>query len=243
MAGRAVLKAADDIIVQLKNRASCILRAPAEDLEVGYEKVFLRDDPTIYIAVKDIAYGYTYPNGNTIGGQIIGSGTYTLRHLTKLDKETGAGKPGPEWTVGAQGVEIEIDTKTFQYRVIKAVSVIDIGRVLNQKAAEGQVMGAMSMGLSFAGRETFIFDQYARLLNPQLRTYRPLRFGEQPEYIVDFVQTPQIDAPYGARGVGEHGLIGMPAALANSLSAALEVNLHHLPLTPELLWRTKEGRT
>ncbi|RWR05139.1 xanthine dehydrogenase family protein molybdopterin-binding subunit [Siminovitchia fortis] len=243
MAGRAVLNAADDVILQLKERAACILRAPAEDLEVGYEKVFLRDDPDIHIPVKDIAYGFVYPNGNTVGGQIIGSGTYTLRHMTRLDKETGAGKPGPEWTVGAQGVEIEIDTRTYRYRLLKAVSVIDIGRVLNQKTAEGQVMGAMNIGLSFGGRETFIFDKDARVLNPQLRTYRPIRFGEQPEYIVDFVETPQIDAPYGARGVGEHGLIGMPAALANSLSAALEVELRYLPLTPELLWRTKEGGT
>ncbi|GIN20455.1 xanthine dehydrogenase family protein molybdopterin-binding subunit [Siminovitchia fordii] len=243
MAGRAVLNAADDVILQLKERASCILRAPIEDLEVGYEKVFLRDDPDIHVLVKDIAYGYVYPNGNAVGGQIIGSGTYTLRHLTQLDKETGAGKPGPEWTVGAQGVEVEIDTRTYRYRLLKAVSVIDIGRVLNQKTAEGQVMGAMNMGLSFGGRETFLFDQYARVLNPQLRTYRPIRYGEQPEYIVDFVQTPQLDAPYGARGVGEHGLIGMPAALANSLSAALQVDLHHLPLTPELLWRSREGRT
>ncbi|VEF46611.1 xanthine dehydrogenase, molybdopterin-binding subunit [Bacillus freudenreichii] len=242
MAGRAVLNAADDVIFQLKERASCILRAPVEDLEVGYEKVFLRDDPDMNIAVKDIGYGYMFPNGNTVGGQIIGSGTYTLRHLTQLDKETGAGKPGPEWTVGAQGVEIEIDTRTYRYRLLKAVSVIDIGRVLNQKAAEGQVMGAMNIGLSFAGRETFIFDEYARVLNPQLRTYRPIRFGEQPEYIVGFVETPQIDSPYGARGIGEHGLIGMPAALANSLSTALQMDLHHLPLTPELLWRTKEGR-
>ena len=242
MAGRAVLKAADDIILQLKEIAACILRAPMEDLEVGYEKVFLRDDPTINIAVKEIAYGYTFPNGNAIGGQMIGSGTYILRHLTGLDRETGAGKPGPEWTVGAQGVEIEIDTRTYRYRLLKAVSVIDIGRVLNQKTAEGQVMGAMNMGLSFAGRETFIFDEFARVLNPQLRTYRPMRYGEQPEYVVDFVQTPQIDAPYGARGAGEHGLIGMPAALANSLSTALRADLNHLPLIPELLWRTKERR-
>ncbi|MBM7716130.1 CO/xanthine dehydrogenase Mo-binding subunit [Bacillus thermophilus] len=242
MAGRALLNAADDVIFQLKERASCILLAPIEDLEVGYEKIFLRDDPTIHIAVKEIAYGYTFPSGISIGGQIIGSGTYTLRHMTKLNKETGAGKHGPEWTVGAQGVEVEVDTRTYEYRLVKAISVIDIGKVLNQKAAEGQVTGAMSMGLSFAGRETFIFDQHARVLNPQLRTYQPIRYGEQPEYIVDFVESLQIDAPYGARGVGEHGLIGMPAALANALSTALQVDLHHLPLTPELLWRTKERR-
>ncbi|MCR2822645.1 xanthine dehydrogenase family protein molybdopterin-binding subunit [Lederbergia panacisoli] len=241
MAGRAVLKAADDVIVQLKERAACLLLAPIEDLEVGFEKVYVRDDPTINIAIKDIAYGFVFPNGNAIGGQMIGSGTYTLRHITAINKETGAGKPGPEWTVGAQGVEIEIDTRTYQYRLINAYSVIDIGKILNQAGARGQVMGAMSIGLSFAGRETFIFDEFARVLNPQLRTYRPLRFGEQPKYIVDFVETPQIDAPYGARGVGEHGLIGMPAALGNALSAALQINLNHLPLIPELIWRTKEG--
>lgn len=241
MAGRAVLKAAEDAINQLKSIASCILHAPIEDLEVGNGKVFLKDEPIINIDIKDIAYGYTYPNGMAIGGQIIGRGTYTLRHMTKLDKETGAGKPGPEWTVGAQGVEIEINTRDFTYKILKAVSVIDIGKVLNQKAAIGQVQGAMHMGLAFAGRETFYFDSNGIVLNPQLRTYRPLRFGEHPEYLVDFVETPQIDAPYGARGVGEHGLLGMPAALGNSLSTALSAEFNYLPLIPELLWKIKNG--
>ncbi|MGG3805847.1 xanthine dehydrogenase family protein molybdopterin-binding subunit [Metabacillus fastidiosus] len=241
MAGRAVLEAADDVIKQLKHIAACVLRTSADDLEVGGGKVFVRDEPQINILVKDIAYGFTYPNGNAIGGQIIGRGNYILRHMTYLDEETGGGKPGPEWTVGAQGVEVEINMKDYTYRLIKAVSVIDIGKVLNEKAAVGQVKGAMSMGLSFAGRETFIFDIYGRVLNNQLRTYRPLRFGEHPEYVVSFVETPQIDAPYGARGVGEHGLLGMPAALGNSLSVALQRELTRLPLIPELLWRAREG--
>jgi len=120
--------------------------------------------------------------------------------------------------------------------------VIDIGIVLNEKAALGQVMGAMSMGLSFAGRETFYYDELGRVLNPQLRTYRPIRYGENPEYLVDFVYTPDLQAPYGARGVGEHGLLGMPAALGNALSIAANVSLHHLPLTPELIWKTKVGK-
>ncbi|HYK72779.1 MAG TPA: molybdopterin cofactor-binding domain-containing protein, partial [Pseudoneobacillus sp.] len=183
-----------------------------------------------------------YPNGNSIGGQIIGRGNYVMRRMTLLDKETGAGKPGPEWTVGAEGVEVEIDTRTFRYKILKAYSVIDVGKVLNHKAALGQVMGAMSMGLSFAGRETFVFDIHGRVLNDQLRTYRPIRFGEHPQYVVDFIETPQMDAPYGARGVGEHGLLGMPASLANSLSKALNVDINYLPLIPEILWRVKEGR-
>jgi CO/xanthine dehydrogenase Mo-binding subunit len=239
MNGKAVLEAADDVIGQLKEVASCVLRASKEDLEVADSRVFLRDDPSIGLHFKEIGYGYQYPNGNAIGGQIIGKGNYILRRMTRLDPETGEGQPGPEWTVGAYGVEVEFDQRDYTYRLLKAASVIDIGIVLNEKAAKGQVMGAMSIGLAFAGRETFYFDELGRVLNPQLRTYRPLRYGENPEYLVDFILTPQLDSPYGARGVGEHGLLGMPGALGNALSTASGVSLHHLPLIPELIWRTK----
>lgn len=241
MGGRAVLRAAEDVIQQLKEIAACALRAPIEDLEVANSRVFLRDDPSIGLHFKDIGHGYKYPNGNTIGQQVIGRGSYILRHLTYLDPETGAGKPGPEWTVAAYAVEIEFDRRDYTYRLVKACSVVDVGNVMNEKAAEGQVMGAMSMGLAFAGRETFYFDELGRVLNPQLRTYRPLRYGENPEYLVGFVETPQLDGPYGARGLGEHGLMGMPGALGNALSIAAGVSLHHLPLIPELIWRAKEA--
>jgi CO/xanthine dehydrogenase Mo-binding subunit len=242
MAGRATLNAAEDVIRQLKEVASCVLRAPKEDLEVANSRVFLRDDPSIGIHFKDIGYGYQYPNGNAIGGQIIGRGNYILRHITHMNPDTGAGKPGPEWTVAAYGVEVEFDRRDFTYRLVRAATVVDIGKVMNEKAALGQVMGAMSMGLAFAGRETFYFDELGRVLNPQLRTYRPLHYGENPEYLVGFVETPQLDGPYGARGVGEHGLMGMPGALGNALSTASGVSLHHLPLIPELIWKAKEAK-
>ena len=243
MAGRAVMEAAEDAKRQLRELASEILRAEPVDIEVAYGKVFLREHPEVSLEMKDLAYGYKYPNGNTVGGQIIASGNYTLTRMTYLDPETGAGKPGPEWSVGAQGIELELDTRDLTYRLITAYTVVDIGRVLNRKAALGQIMGAMSMGIAFGGRETFVFDEYGRVLNPQLRTYRPLRYGEQPNYVVDFIETPHKAAPYGARGAGEHGLLGMPAALGNGLSTAIGRPLHRLPLLPEQLWRVKkEGK-
>lgn len=73
------------------------------------------------------------------------------------------------------------------------------------------------------------------------RTYKMLRIGEEPEYLVDFVETPQVDAPFGARGIAEHGVIGMPAALANAVAKAAGVDIEELPVTPELIWR-KKGR-
>ncbi|CAH0156310.1 Putative xanthine dehydrogenase molybdenum-binding subunit XdhA [Peribacillus sp. Bi96] len=197
MAGRAAIKAAEDALLQVKKLASSVLRVPVEDIVLGHEKVYVRGEPNMEIPFNQLVYGYTYPDGSSVGGQIIGRGYYTIPHITNLNPDTGAGKPGPEWTVGAQGVEIEYDISEYTYKIIRAVSVIDAGRVLNQKTAEGQIMGAMSMGLAFGGRETFYFDRLGRVLNPQFRTYRPLRYGENPEYICEFVDTPQLPTIIG----------------------------------------------
>lgn len=242
MVGRAILEAAEDAIQQLINIASIALRCPPSDLEVGYGKVFSKDNPEFFIEIKDIAAGFKYPNGNAIGGQIIGRGTFIMKHLSDPDQETGKGNPGTAWTVGAQGVEIEFDPHDCSYKILKAISVLDAGKIINPSTATGVVMGGMSMGLSLARSEGFLYNDQGIITNPQLRTYQVMHFGEEPAYQVYFVETPQIDAPYGARGIGEHGVIGMPGALANSLSVAAEVNLNELPLTPENIWRKrKEG--
>ncbi len=241
MAGRATLRAAEDLIRQLKGLAAVAMRCPPEDLAVAEEKVFLKQDPGIYIAFKDLIHGYKYPNGNAIEGQTLGRGSFIMSHITQLDKETGRGKPGPAWAVGAQAVEVEFDTKEFTYRLLKAATVIDAGRVLNPKTARGLVTGGMCMGLGLGSRESFSYDAQGKVLTTSLRTYKVMHIGEEPKYIIDFIETPQIDSPYGARGIAEHGIIGIPAALANALSLAAQVDLDQLPLTPEYIWKTKTG--
>ena len=164
-----------------------------------------------------------------------------MSHITNLDKESGKGKPGPAWAVGVQAVEVEFDTKEFTYRLIKAVTVIDAGKVLNPKTARGLITGGMCMGLGIGSREAFLYDTGGKVLTTSLRTYKVMHIGEEPEYIVDFIETPQIDAPYGARGIAEHGIIGIPAALANALSSAAQVDLNQTPITPEYIWKVKTG--
>ncbi|GAA0135359.1 xanthine dehydrogenase family protein molybdopterin-binding subunit [Paenibacillus sp. YSY-4.3] len=238
LVGNAILQAADDAIMQLKNLASIVLQCSPADLDVGGGRVFRKTRPETGLAIEQIAYGYTFPNGNTIGSQVIGRGSYAMRNLTLLDPITGRGNTGPEWTVGAQAVEVELNTRDYTYRIVKAATVIDAGHVINPNFARAQLTGGMSMGLSLASREAFRFNPKGAILNRQFRTYKLIRYGEQPEYIVDFVETPHLEAPYGLRGIGEHGLIGMPAALANSLSTAAGAELNQLPLTPEMIWRT-----
>jgi len=244
LAGRAVLAAAEDAITQLKRTASIVLQCNEDDLEIGGGRVYLKPNPDYGVQIKDIALGYQYPNGHSIEGQIIGRGKFIQRHLTPMDEQTGFGKPGPWWSVGVQAVEAELDTRDYTYSILKAITVLDGGTIINHATASQQMRGGMYLGLSFASSESFIFDENGVVQNPQLRTYQMLRFGEHPaEYMVEFIESPAVDGPYGARGIGEYGVIGMPGALANCLSTAAQVELNQLPLTPEFIWKvSKENK-
>ncbi|GGN64846.1 xanthine dehydrogenase family protein molybdopterin-binding subunit [Oceanobacillus indicireducens] len=241
IAGRAVMAAADDAITQLKKIGAVALKCLPDDLEVGNSRVYVKDSPEYGVKITDLAVGYKYPDGNTVGGLVLGEGSYNVRHLTPLDPETGFGKPGPQWAVGVQAVEVEFNPEDFTYRVLKSATVLDAGKVINPQAAIGQMRGGMYMGLSWASRESFIFDGHGKILNPQLRTYDILRSSEIPEYLVDFVETPLVDGPYGARGMGEYGVIGMAGALGNALAKACGTDLYQLPLTHERIWGSMKG--
>ncbi|MFW6211986.1 MAG: xanthine dehydrogenase family protein molybdopterin-binding subunit [Spirochaetota bacterium] len=241
MAGRAALSACDDAIKQIKRVASAPMRCDEEDLEVAGERVFLRDDPAHGMKLEQVVLGFVYDNGNAIGGPIIGRGKYIARHLTDIDPTTGKGRPGLEWTLGAQGVEVEVNLETGEFRVLKAVCAMDVGRVINPALARGQIVGAMAMGIGYTTREAFAFDQRGRVLNGKLRDYKLVRYGEHPEYVVEFIETPQGDGPFGARGLGEQGIIGMPGALSAAFSRAIGTQIDELPITPELLWRLSGG--
>jgi CO/xanthine dehydrogenase Mo-binding subunit len=234
--GRAVLNAAADLSAQILHWASVALRCPAQDLDFEDKTVFVKHDPTLKIAFRDLVYGFKHDNGNAVGGPIIGRGSFVLNHITPLDEASGKGKTGQSWTVGAQGVEILYDPRLHTYRVLKAATVIDAGKVINPKTARGLVTGGVCMGLGLAMSEEHEFSEQGEVETTSFRTYKMLRYGENPTYLVEFIQTPQIDTPFGARGLGEHGIIAIPAALANAVSLAAGINVTSLPITPEYIW-------
>jgi CO/xanthine dehydrogenase Mo-binding subunit len=238
MVGRAALMAVDDAVAQIKEVAAAPLRVPREDLTVDRGRVFVTDEPELGFDLSEVVLGYVYPNGNAIGGPIIGRGRYIARHLSHLDKETGQGHPGLEWTIGAEGVEVEVNRRTGAYRILRSACAMDVGKVINPALARGQVVGAMAMGIGYTTREAFEFDSEERIRNGKLRDFKILRYGEHPDYIVEFVETPQRDGPFGARGLGEQGIVGMPAALSAAFSRAVGKQLNEMPITPEYLWRS-----
>jgi CO/xanthine dehydrogenase Mo-binding subunit len=233
MAGRAVIEACDDAINQIKEIASQVLRCPKEDLDIKDEKVYVLGAEHKYLELKDIVLGYVYPNGNSIGGPVIGRGKYIARFLTDIDKDTGKGEPSLEYTMGAEAVEVEVNLRDGSFKILKAVCVLDAGKVINRKLARNQVIGGIEMAIGFTTTEAFIFDSRGRVLNYTLRDFKIPRFGEHPKYLIDFIETPQLDGPYGARGIGEEGILGIPGALSNAISIAIGKEIKRLPITFE----------
>jgi CO/xanthine dehydrogenase Mo-binding subunit len=237
MAGHAVMRAADDILDQLRANGAQAFGCAREDIEVAYGRVFSKMNPEQFIAFKDIVRGYKSETGESIGEPALGRGGFMLKGLSILDPQTGRGKPGPTWTLGAQAVEIEADLTTFSYRILSASTVIDIGKVLNPELMRSMIAGGMAMGVSLASREALSYTEQGTPQAPNLRTYKLLHIGQEPDYRVDFIETPETDSPYGVRSYSEHGIIGIPAALGNALSTAFKKELKSLPLTPEQIWR------
>lgn len=238
MAGHAVMRAADDLLQQLKQNGAQALGCAIEEIQVSNGCVFSKKNPEKFIEFKDIVQGYKSTSGESIGEPALGRGGFMLKGLSMLDPQTGKGKTGPAWTLGAQVVEIEADLKTFSYRMISASTVMDVGKVINPELMRAMIAGGMSMGVSLASREAFSYSDQGVPKAPNLRTYKLLHIGQEPDYRVGFVETPETNSPYGVRSYAEHGIIGIPAALGNALSAAFGKELSFLPLTPERIWRS-----
>lgn len=236
MAGNAVLRAADDLICQLCSNGAQAFGCDPEEIEVANGRVFSRKNPEQFIAFKDIVQGYQSKSGESIGEPVLGRGGFMLKGLSMLDPETGKGKTGPSWTLGAQVVEVEADLKTCSYRIISASTVMDVGKVINPNLMRSVIAGGMAMGISMASREALVYNNRGIPKAPNLRTYKLMHIGQEPDYRVDFVETPENEAPYGVRSYAEHGIIGIPAALGNALSAAFGKEFLSLPLTPERIW-------
>lgn len=240
MAGNAVERAADDLIAQLKQNGSLAFSCKPEEIEVAHGRVYSIKNPEHFIEFKDIVQGYKAPNGASLGEPVLGRGGFMLKGLSMLNTQTGEGQTGPDWSLGAQVVEVEADLRTYTYRIISASTVMDVGRVINPEHMRSMVAGGMAMGVSLASREAFTYDKKGIPQAPNLRTYKLLHIGQEPDYRVGFVETPEEGSPYGVRSYSEHGVIGIAAALGNALSAAFDTEILTQPITPEKIWRLKK---
>jgi len=245
MGGNAVIEAAADCLRQIRETAGRALDVSPEKIVCEDAAAYAKGKPESRIPYEKLALGYTFPNGNSIGGPVIGHGRFIATGLTHLDPETGQGLPAQYWTYGAHAVEIEVDTETGEIELLKIATAIDAGKVLNPKLATGQVVGGVVQGLGSALWEGFQFDENGRFLNPSFTDYKIPTAKDLPRETEQiFLEAPQPDGPYGARGIAEHPMISVPSAIGNALYDALGIEFAELPLNVErVLLRILEERS
>lgn len=191
------------------------------------------------IPLEKVVLGFQRPDGSTVGGAVAACGTFITEGLINLDPETGQSpKPVANWTFGAQAVDVEVDPETGELIVHKVAAAYDVGKVINAGTIRGQLYGGIVQGLSAGLLEELQVDGQGRVANDSLTDYKIATVRDIPgEMTAKFVETPQPDGPFGARGVGEHTMIPTPAAIANAIHEATGVRIRRLPLSVENVQR------
>ncbi|KQS95531.1 aldehyde oxidoreductase molybdenum-binding subunit PaoC [Rhizobium sp. Leaf386] len=159
---------------------------------------------------------------------LIGEDTMQWGNLTETHQQS---------TFGAHFVEVGVDAATGESRIRRMLAVCAAGRILNPITARSQVIGAMTMGAGGALSEELAVDtRRGFFVNHDLASYEVAVHADIPHQEVVFMdETDPMSSPMKAKGVGELGLCGVSAAIANAIFNATGVRVRHYPITLDKL--------
>jgi CO/xanthine dehydrogenase Mo-binding subunit len=147
------------------------------------------------------------------------------------------------WEFMCSAVEVEVDSETGAVDVTRLVLASDVGKALNPQQVEAQDEGAATMGLGHSLMEELILDERGRVRNLGALDYRLPTTMDMPQELHSvLIENEDGPGPYGAKGAGEGGILGIAAAVGAAVHQATGVQIRELPLTPERVWRAIADR-
>ena len=223
--GAAIQAAAEKLTDELlkragKNKSSPLYQADRANVELRAGGLYLRDQPTV---------GSSYPE--------------LLAGLDQLFIEVECSSPPPtesaKYSMAAYGVhfcEVGVHVHTREVRVRRFVTVMDCGRIVNPQTARSQIQGGVIMGIGMALQEESVYDaRTGRLVNPDLGEYHVPVQADIPPLDVHFLNLPDPHTALGVKPVGEIGIVGTTAAVANAVYHATGIRVRDLPITVDKL--------
>ena len=139
---------------------------------------------------------------------------------------------------------VEVDIETGRVTIEKFLAVEDAGRIINPLIADGQVHGGIAQGIGNALFEEIVYDALGNIQTATLADYLPPTAREIPPLHLHHIETPAASSVTGAKGLGEGGAIGAPAAILNAVNDALSpfaVSLDEMPATPQRIRAALRG--
>ena len=231
--GNAVKLAAEDAKNQLLELAAKTLEADVADLEIHDRTIRVKGAPQRALPYRDLGAISHWVSG----GPILGKGSFLVEGQAFDPKRAVLnGFPFGALTAfifGVHIVEVEVDTETGDVRVIRAIAAHDVGQAINPTVVEGQIEGGFVQGLGYALMEDLVTEG-GQTINASFIDYKiPSVYDVPAEMIPIIVEDPDPNGPFGAKGVGEPGLVATAPAVANAVYDAVGVRIKDLPLTPE----------
>lgn len=232
--GNAVIRAATEARRAMLDAAADELEVNASDLETdGHGNIQVKGAPSRAITIEDTAIAAQFKQGRTLSGRGI-----FLIPPSEADPNTGEMSPVTCFAHAALVVDLEVDDETGEVTVIEINSAYEVGRALNEKLVEQQLIGGAWMGISHALYETT--EPYY----PD-RSHAPGDFveylqpgpGDVATHNIAVLERPAEDAPYGGKGPGEMCANPVLPAIANAIYNAVGVRCDTLPITPEKILR------
>jgi xanthine dehydrogenase YagR molybdenum-binding subunit len=225
---------------------TALTQIAADALEVPVEEILLRiGDTDLPEATVEGGSGGLSSWGSAVVGAARAFRDRFGRHPSVGDEATGTVPDDPAaegvslHSFGAQFAHVRVHADTGEVRVPRMLGVFSAGRIVNPRTARSQFVGAMIMGLSMALHEESVLDpRFGHVVNHDLAAYHIATNADVGD--VDAVWLDEEDPranPMGIRGIGEIGIVGAAAAIANAVHHATGVRVRDLPITPGTFFR------
>lgn len=233
--GRAVVAAAGQVAEQLKQLAADQLEASPADIVLADGAASVAGTPSKSVSIAELA-------GIAAGGELlIGHGSGAPPGPPALQGSTCVGDIGMAAWVAPQfschAVRVKLDRDTGVARVVHVSAAHDSGTIINPVGAQGQVEGAVMMGIGQALTEGTRYDDTGNQRNAALLEYKLQTCADAPPVDIHFVEIATPDAgPRGAKGLAEAPNVATAAAIANALAKLVGAPVRQLPMTAERVW-------
>jgi len=225
MNGNAILDASKKIKEQLAKILSLKFDLNViHEVDFGEEKVFAKANPKRSLSFGKAVEMWVKLNR---GEELTARGYYTPR-----DK----GLTTPAYSFGAQVAEVDVDPDTGVVTVEKITTAHDCGTVINPLGVEGQLEGAIQMGLGYTLCEQFVMRD-GKTLNTTFLDYKVPAAEDMPQIVSAAVDTYEPEGPFGAKEVGEGLVIPTAPAISDAVFQATGYRCKDLPITPEKILR------